>query len=194
MTSEPAKSILIVEDEPIIALDLKALLEREGYLVTVRYQGYKALDLLERVDFNAAIVDIHLKVGNDGIEIGHLLSEKRIPFIYLTSFYDQETLEKAAETSPAGYLVKPFQPQTLLSSLMMALNRPRLVATIHPTVALTGTEEIICNILSQGKSYQEIADQMSISINTVRFHIKNIYVKYDVSNRAQLLNKLLTSR
>lgn len=194
MTSEPAKSILIVEDEPIIALDLKALLEREGYLVTVRYQGYKALDLLERVDFNAAIVDIHLKVGNDGIEIGHLLSEKRIPFIYLTSFYDQETLEKAAETSPAGYLVKPFQPQTLLSSLMMALNRPRLVATIHPPAALTGTEEIICNILSQGKSYQEIADQMSISINTVRFHIKNIYVKYDVSNRAQLLNKLLTSR
>jgi len=113
----------------------------------------------------------------------------------LTSYSDDATLEAAQEVSPYGYLVKPFQPPTLLSTIKIALSNHSKLAERkglnYQGTSLSDREMNICEKLALGKSYQEIADTEYISLNTVRYHIKNLYAKFEVNSRANLVSKLI---
>lgn len=191
--------ILVVEDDPIIATDLRSLLRSEGYgSVETALNMRRAELLLEGFRPHFCILDIHLGPGPGGIDLAELLhSRYRLPYIFLTSFSDAETLAAAREQSPYGYLVKPFQEKTLLTTIDIALsNHQRLQQSREPDLSacgadLTPREQAICRQLCRGSSYRQICDESGISINTLKYHVKNIYLKTGVAGRAELTARLL---
>lgn len=117
-------SVLIIEDEGIVALGLEDTLQSEGYHVAgIADNGREALTIIKEKDIDLMLLDIQIKGEWDGIETARQLTAlKDIPFIYLTAFSDGDTVERAKETVPAAYLIKPFQPRNLLITIELALH------------------------------------------------------------------------
>ena len=103
-------SCLIVEDEPLIAFDLKCRLERSGYTVSgIADSMFTAKQALEIHKPDVVFMDICIKGAADGIELADLIRQSYdVPVIYVTAHSDLETLERAKLTEPFGYIVKPF--------------------------------------------------------------------------------------
>ena len=117
--------IMIVEDELIAAESLALDLKRLGYeVITIVDSGEKALLKLEHLQPDLILMDIMLKGKFDGIitasEIQKYLD---IPIIYLTAYGDTKTLERAKNTSPYGYLVKPYKSQDIRTTIEIALQK-----------------------------------------------------------------------
>jgi YesN/AraC family two-component response regulator len=118
------KKILVVEDESLIARDLKNILEEEGYEVIVNINTVlAAIDCIEKNELDLVLIDINLNQLQDGIDLGHyLLARNTIPYIYVTSYANKLTLEKAQDTRPYAYIVKPFRPEAIVTTVSVVLN------------------------------------------------------------------------
>ena len=116
-------AILIVEDENIVALDMKMRLESLGYRVLgVVDSGPAALDFLSVNTPDLVLMDIKLKGNVDGIETARLARERLdVPIIFVTAFTDEQTLDRAKLASPYGYIVKPFHERELRIAIELAL-------------------------------------------------------------------------
>lgn len=195
--------ILIVEDDGIIAEDLNSLLIEKGYsIVGVAHNGSDALDMLVTRNPDFALLDINLGSGISGLEIAKFIHEKfKLPYIFLTSFDDEQTLQQAQSFGPYGYIVKPYQERTLLTTIKTALanfkasqSSPTLVRENIDKIStkkITDQEFKIIECLINGFSYQKISESLFISVNTVKYHAKNIYLKLDINGRAELYNRVL---
>ena len=118
------KKILVVEDEPLIALNLQSELEKEGYHVIIDcFTVDQAILLIKKEKPDLVLIDINLNDQKTGIDLGEiLLNENEVPFLYLTSYSDKLTLEKVRETRPYGYLVKPFNAESLIAAVFVILS------------------------------------------------------------------------
>jgi DNA-binding LytR/AlgR family response regulator len=107
----------------IIAEDLKDILENLGYSVEgIAISAREALQLIEEYSPDLLLLDIHLKGGKDGIDLAHEIRDHyRIPFIFLTSHADKQTLLRAREVNPYGYILKPFEDQAIDAAIQIAL-------------------------------------------------------------------------
>ena len=116
--------VMVVEDEFAIAQDLQEILKQE-LNATVQLAGSvaEAVRLLEREPLpELVLVDIRLRGGQSGVELGQLLSSRyRIPFVYVTSHSDKHTLQQAVATHPYGYVVKPFEDDEIVAALNAAM-------------------------------------------------------------------------
>lgn len=132
--------ILIVEDELITAELLRTTLEELGYDIGgVCISSEEALQLLRSDPPDLAILDITIQGDRDGIWLGKYLNENlQIPFIYLTSHGDLDTVHQAVETLPFGYLIKPFNNLELRAVIETALARFISEAGEHRFVERTG--------------------------------------------------------
>lgn len=122
MTGE---TILIVEDDGVIALRMQEMLRKSGYIVPdpVAF-GEDALEQIAQSPPHIVLMDIELMGEIDGIETARITQERfDIPVIYLTAYVDDHRLAKAKETRPYGYIVKPFMDRELLATIDMALHR-----------------------------------------------------------------------
>src|SRR6202008_1100458 len=116
--------VLIVEDELIVARDIRKTLERNGFKVAgVARTAEKALQLIEEFEPSLALVDIFLKGNQTGIDLAKYLNEKEIPFIYVSANSNQQVLEAAKSTNPFGFIVKPFRERDLLVTIDIAAFR-----------------------------------------------------------------------
>jgi two-component system, LytTR family, response regulator LytT len=117
-------SILIVEDELIIADDIKTQLGKLGYRVTGIAKSYdKALELMTNEVPDLFLIDIKLKGMKDGIDLAKFIKENySLPVIFITSYANKSTVEKAKEINPDGYLVKPFEKDDLFASIEIAFS------------------------------------------------------------------------
>jgi DNA-binding LytR/AlgR family response regulator len=115
--------ILIVEDELIVAEDIKRQLLGIGYNVIGNATSYaEALKIIETKIPDLAIVDIVIKGPKSGIDLGRYFhNELNIPFIYLSSHSDKSTVEQAKNTHPNAYLLKPFRSESLFASIEVAI-------------------------------------------------------------------------
>jgi len=118
-------TILVVEDESIVARDLQSRLRSLGYDVpAVAATGEEALKKAADIRPDLVLMDIRLKGAMDGIETAEQLRELfNVPPVYLTAYTDSETLRRAKITEPFGYIVKPFDERELHSAIEMALYR-----------------------------------------------------------------------
>lgn len=118
-------SILIVEDEAIIAEDIRNILQDLSFEnCFVAYNFEEALGIIESANIDLVITDIILSGQKDGVDLAKLLKEKyQIPFIYITSHADKLTVERATSHMPLGYILKPFQQEDLYITLKLALNQ-----------------------------------------------------------------------
>ena len=116
--------IIIVEDEPLIAEGIALHLKNSIFSVSaIAYDADEALQLLQTKTPDIAILDINLEGGKDGIQIAEYINKVcPMPFIYLTSYSDKAIMDRAKATSPSGFIVKPFNKNTLLASLEIAVS------------------------------------------------------------------------
>jgi DNA-binding NarL/FixJ family response regulator len=116
---EKKKKILIVEDQRIVALDLKRTLYNCGYSITgICSTGEDAIDLIPRKKPDLILMDILLKGKMNGIETAECINEKYdIPIIYITALTDVDTYIKAVKTEPRKYLMKPFETDSLQKAI-----------------------------------------------------------------------------
>ena len=117
--------ILVIEDESIVAKDLQHTLIKLGYDVPVTASNAEtAFMRLDEVNPDLVFLDVKLKGDIDGIQIAEKIRDHyEIPVIFLTSFVDKETLDRAKVTEPYGYLVKPFKFIELLARIRNLLRR-----------------------------------------------------------------------
>jgi CheY-like chemotaxis protein len=117
------KKIAIIEDEGIVAMDIRKSLEILGYEVPfVVDTASKAFKKLEETKVDMVLMDIILKGDMDGIEAAKIILEIRnIPIVFLTAFEDETTLERAMLTNTHGYLIKPFTDEKLKSVIDKAV-------------------------------------------------------------------------
>jgi len=122
--------VLVVEDEAIVAEDLRVSLETLGYEVcAVVDSGQAALDETESLTPDLVLMDIVLAGEMSGTEAGgHIRTRFHIPVVYLTAYTDDETLRQAGISDPAGYITKPFDDKELKSVIEIALHKARLDA------------------------------------------------------------------
>lgn len=115
--------ILMVEDESIVAMDIKDHLIKLGYDVTsIAKSGIDALLKAELEKPDLILMDIRLKGELTGIDVGKIIKQKLdIPIIYLTALNDEQTFQSAQAIHPSGFIVKPFVDEELQHTIEDAI-------------------------------------------------------------------------
>ena len=196
--------VLIVEDEPLIAENISMYLNNHNFAVSgIAYDDEEAIAELKNNPPDAVLLDVNLESAKDGIEIAEYINNNnRIPFVFLTSYSDKTIVERAKRTNPAGYIVKPFNEQTLYTTLEIALANFATRANQHvPKLSLqkinmnlpgplSDREFEVLELIYEGKTNQQICDLLFIAMNTVKRHVTNAYFKLDVNNRSGAITVL----
>jgi two-component system, response regulator PdtaR len=127
-TERRRASILIVEDEALVASYIREVLEESGFAIAgIASSGPEAISLATTSKPDLALVDIKLAGPMDGIEVAQLmLTRFKVPSIFLSGLCDPETTDRARAAAPLGFLEKPFRPSQVFNALERALER------IHP--------------------------------------------------------------
>jgi PAS domain S-box-containing protein len=122
------EKILIVEDEVIIALDIKSKVENFGFrVVGIVNSGQQALEKIEQLKPDLVLMDVLIFGNMDGIETAmRIRKQYRIPVIYVTAHADDKTMNRALVTDPFGYICKPLKDRELLGALEIALYKHHL--------------------------------------------------------------------
>jgi DNA-binding NarL/FixJ family response regulator len=196
--------ILIVEDEPIIAQNIAVYLNNNDFMVSgIAYDDEEAMLQLKQNTPDAVLLDINLDCETDGIQIAEYINNyMHIPFLFLTSYADKETLERAKKVEPWGYVVKPFNEKALLASLEIAISNfaqrsNQQIPSIgyekinqHLKTPVSEREFTVLQCIYEGKPNRQIAESLFVSPNTIKKHINNTYLKLDVNSRSTAIAKL----
>lgn len=194
--------MLIIEDEPMIARDLATTLEGMDYAIAeICYTYEEGLTFLKTKQADFVILDINLGKGQEGISLGAFIDQQlKLPFIYLTSYSDKETIAKVKRTYPMAYLLKPFEEKELFTAIEIALsNHSRIYNPVqfdihsinHKLLSpLTPKEFDILLDVYAGLTNQQLCEKHFISMNTVKTHVKHLFNKFDVSDRTAFIVKL----
>jgi DNA-binding NarL/FixJ family response regulator len=202
--------IAVVEDDSTVRNGLRMLLNgTPGFSCTDAYSsGEEALSGIPENQPDVVLMDINLP-GISGIECILKLREKALPvqFIMLTVFEDADAIFRSLSAGACGYLLKHTPPAKLLDAIqdvyrggspMSGEIARKVVQSFQQpagkpdaSINLTKREEEILGFLAKGFFYKEIADTLSISVETVRTHIRNIYEKLQVRTRTEAILKYL---
>ena len=125
--------VLIVEDEAIVAESIASKLRRYGYeVIDTIPTGEEAVEMAGKSRPDVILMDIHLAGKIDGIQAADRINEQyHIPVIFLTAYADEQTIARAKDAGPFGYLVKPFRERDLYVTIEMARERSRLEAELE---------------------------------------------------------------
>lgn len=208
-------NVAIVEDNDTIREGLAALINgTTGYSCVGQYPDCENfLTKLKNTQIDVVLMDIALP-GMSGIEgVKKALEIKKdLDVLMLTIYEDSEKVFEALCAGACGYLVKKTPPSKLLEAIKevheggspMSSNIARQVITAFKEVKepddkkeeyyLSTREKEVLNLLAEGNNYQQIADQLFISVDTVRHHIKNIYKKLHVHSQSEAVAKAIRKK
>ena len=203
-------SISIVDDEKRLCQSIAAFLNSSpGFrCVSVYGNAEAALQHLPKDKPDAVLMDINM-AGMDGIEcVRHLkVSMPEVQIMMLTVYEDTEQIYKALAAGATGYLLKRLEPDELLQAIrdVQAGGSPMSNSIARKVVAsfqeakrfggkenpLSSREQMVLDCLAKGLAYKQIADELNISINTIRTHLRHIYEKLHVQSRTEAVAKYL---
>lgn len=125
--------VLIVEDEFITIEAISSILKEMNCRISGdAMSAEEAIAILDKGETDLAILDINIKGSKDGVWIGEKIKNNyKIPFIYLTAFGDDNTVKRAIETAPYGYLVKPFSKADVYTAIEIAINNHARMSRDH---------------------------------------------------------------
>jgi DNA-binding NarL/FixJ family response regulator len=200
--------IVIVEDDDAVREGLSILINgTQGYRCIATYPDCKSmLKNIEEINPDVLLMDIALP-GMSGIE-GIKRLKKILPeinILMLTIYENNELIFEALCAGACGYLTKQIPPAQLLEAIKeacdggspMSSNIARKVVNLFrqkfpfSPQELTPREQEVLNALAEGKSYKIIADSLFISVDAVRFHIRNIYGKLHAHSEAEAVAKAI---
>jgi two-component sensor histidine kinase/CheY-like chemotaxis protein len=158
--------VMLVEDERIVAMNLRQQLLKLGYRVpAVAASGADALRQIEAFRPDVILMDIHIEGDMDGISTAAAIpGEYQIPVIYLTAYSEEATLALARTTKPYGYLIKPFSERELHATIQMTLERRNVELELRR--AKQDLEKIV-------EERSRALDQRDILIREVYHRVKN---------------------
>ena len=210
MTSQ---SVAIVEDNNDIRQALEQIIESSDNFTLAGSctTGEEALKKLPKLKPTVVLMDIGLGYGMTGIEVVRELKElhPEILFMMCTIYEEDEKIFEALRAGASGYILKKTQPAKLLEGItelieggapMSSQIASKVVAAFKNMPVntssgsssldvLTKKEKVILEMLSTGLLYKEISEKLLITTETVRKHVYNIYVRLQVTNRVQAINK-----
>jgi CheY-like chemotaxis protein len=160
---------MVVEDEGIVARDIRNRLTRMGYDVgAVVDSGENALKSALHIRPDLVLMDIMLKGELDGIQTAdQLYRQHHIPVVYLTSHADHATVQRAKESQPFGYVMKPFQELDLRTSIEMALAKHASEKCLRQS-SLTlqeSNDRLEARVIDRTADLQEAFDCLNVEIN-----------------------------
>jgi len=125
---ETPSRILVVEDEAIVALDIRTQLEQLGYTVVgTAAHVAQACQMANESQPDLVLMDIHLQGKGDGIDAaGKIRRNRPVPVVFLTAYADSSTLARAKQVEPYGYIVKPFNEGDLRTTIEIALHKGKI--------------------------------------------------------------------
>jgi response regulator NasT len=156
--------VVIAEDEAIIRLDLKEILEEEGYeVVGETGRGDEAVDLVRQHDPDLAILDIRMP-GMDGLSAAReIAGNRRSAVLILTAYSQRNLIEEARDAGALAYLIKPFQRSELIPAIEVALGRFREMKSLESEVK--GLEEQLETRKVVDRAKGMLMDQHGLSEN-----------------------------
>ncbi|MEP3389734.1 MAG: response regulator [Reichenbachiella sp.] len=197
-------NILLIEDEAIIAKDIKVTLEAKDYAdVDVALNVDMAREKFGSSDYDMIISDINLNANIDGIELVKELCEiRKVPVVYLSAYADENTIKKAETSSPYAYLLKPFNSNQLKLTINLAILNSSKEHTeiefnkknVELLNSLTKREQEILFVLASGKPSKETGDMLHIATSTVEKHKQNIKEKLQLKTIGELVNFALSTK
>ena len=205
-------NVAIVEDNNTIREGLAALIDRtEDYKCVGSYKSCEDyFDKLDLFDVDVVLMDIGLP-GMNGIE-GVKKTKQINPdvnILMLTIYEESEVVYDALCAGACGYLVKKTPPSKLIEAIKdihdggspmssqiarQVINTFRYERNIDSQYNLSSREKEVLNLLSDGNNYQEIGEQLFISVDTVRHHIRNIYKKLHVHSQSEAVAKAIRKK
>ena len=135
--SNPKHRILIIEDEALVAHELKGRLQRMCYDVVGVAYGSEALNLARETLPDLLLTDIHLKNGEDGIDMALAIQQERqVPVVFLTAYSDEETVSRAKAVTPYGFIIKPVDHRELQIAIDLAMYNSNIERELRETQQL----------------------------------------------------------
>lgn len=208
MSTQQAIQFVVVEDDPEIQKWIRtiATASKKVELKGIFSDAESFLETINHFDTDVYILDIHLP-GINGIQCLEILKKQKPSALVMmfTVFEEDHFVFDALCAGASGYLLKNVKPEIFIQSIielfqggspMSSLIARKVIQKFHQKKdhselsRLSLREQELLRILSLGYRYKEIADQLNISIETVRTHIRNIYEKLQVQSRTEAINKV----
>lgn len=192
----PVLKILIVEDELIISETLRQMLIDMGHQCSAMANDFEeGMCQITKQQFDLAILDVNLAGLHNGIILGKECSKLGKPFFFLTSYSDYDTVQVAKVAKPGAYLVKPFTPEDILVAIEMTMMHSNTVSegqfeSFLESLVLSEREIDVLRCLKDQMTNADIANKLFVSKDTVKFHVKNLYLKLGINSRIELLSKM----
>jgi DNA-binding NarL/FixJ family response regulator len=193
-------SILIVDDEESIRVSLEGIFKKKYYAKTAD-SGSMALEMLQNDCYDLILTDIMMN-GMTGIELLKKVKESfpEIPVLLMTGYSSLSTAIEAMRLGASDYLIKPYSKKVIFSSITRCLenntNGRKKNSTQHLQTQmntfrgkkpLTKRELEIYNHLTSGMSDKSMAEELFVTLPTVKFHLQNIYRKLGINGRKGIL-------
>ncbi|MBL7858572.1 MAG: response regulator transcription factor [Cyclobacteriaceae bacterium] len=197
------KRVLIVEDDQEIRNSFTLIVNSsQKFMVVNAYSNCEdAIDSIHRDKPEIVLMDIELP-GMNGIQGTKIIKDKNphIDVVMVTVYEDSELVFEALKAGAAGYITKSANYMELLSALEeivkggapMSSRIARMVIDnfhVNPNSPLTKRETEILQLISEGKTYTQISEELFISKETAKTHIKNIYSKLQVNSKSEAIAK-----
>jgi PAS domain S-box-containing protein len=190
-------TVMIVEDDRIVARDIRQQVDRMGYsVVATTGSGEKAVALARSIRPDLVLMDIRLEGDIDGIEAARQIrSGEGIPVIFLTAYGTEDIVRRASETDPFGYLLKPFEEPQMRTVIQMALFKRRAEATLRLSerrysATLASISDGVITIDENGciDFINPIAERLTgwSSEEAVGRHLSEVFLAVDAESRAAI--------
>ncbi len=198
MTDEPRIKVMLVDDHAVVRSGLSAFLSvvPDLELIGEAENGDEAVRRCGLLNPDVILMDLMMP-GTDGVTATRLIHEKypAVHVIALTSFPEDDLVQKALQAGATGYLMKNVSARELADAIRaahkgkMTLSPEAAQALAHAAAnknegaELTDREREVLKLMVEGLNNQEIADRLVVSLSTVKYHISNILSKLQVDNR-----------
>uniref|UniRef100_A0A7C1K037 Response regulator transcription factor n=1 Tax=Caldilinea aerophila TaxID=133453 RepID=A0A7C1K037_9CHLR len=199
-SSEHRIRVVLADDHALVTEGLRSLIDRQPDMEVVQIvqNGRELLEFLERANPGVDVAVIDVQMPSNGLDALAEIRRRELPVrvLILTAFGDGESMQKALHYGAEGFALKTESPQQTIEAIrQVAQGRlvfPRAAQRwmmggrrLDATSELSQREIEVLEKLAQGFTNAEIAAALSVSENTIRFHLKNIYEKLGVTNRTE---------
>ncbi len=178
-----ATKILIVEDEQLVADDLRETLELLGYNISALVAtGEDALKTVEVTQPDLVLMDIRLAGKMDGIQASELIQSRfQVPVVYLTANADQATLKRVKATAPFGYILKPFSERVLSTTIEIALSRYQAEQEVQKALltAQSGQQKAETQFQSKSEYVSMVAHELRNPLTALKFAAEVLQIHHE---------------
>ena len=198
------KSVLVVDDEESIRVSLKRIIEKANYQVETVENGSTALKKLAIHKYDIVLTDI-LMDDISGVKLLQIIKENysNVIVLLMTGYASIDSAIVALRSGASDYILKPCTKQKILSSIANAIKKNipyKNIKTSQDVInslkvlsgkkPLTKKELLVCEHLLHGLKSDQMAIKLDVSVPTIKFHLKNIYVKLGIKGRREIIKVL----